>query len=260
MGLDIYLYKYENFEETTRKERLHEDFSNKLWEGLEYSELSEEQKEELREKAKTHAKSLGLDEWGSDETGKEKVERKHEKYPDHYFNLGYFRSSYNNSGIERILRNMDLPTLSDVFQHEGEEYHFRPNWEESLERINSLIKKFSEKGAYRVQSVSENMFRESTIGSERDALSVFLEEVERAKEGGPQSYTNVTGEFYLDEPLKVIAMIPGTQNMFGSRKCVYVVTESDNTWYIQALEIVRDTIQFVLDQKDKEKYYLHWSG
>lgn len=260
MGLDIYLYKYENFEETTRKERLHEDFSNKLWEGLEYSELSEEQKEELREKNKAHAKSLGLDEWGSDETGKEKVERKHEKYPDHYFSLGYFRSSYNDSGIERILRNMGLPTLSDVFQHEDEQYHFKPNWEESLKRINSLIEDFSKKGAYRVHSVSENMFRESTVGSAKDALSVFLEEVEKSKEGGPESYSNSNGEFYLDEPLKVIGMIPGFQNIIGTRKCVYVITESDNIWYIQALEIVRDTIQFVLDQEEKEKYYLHWSG
>ena len=64
MGLDIYLYKYENFEETTRKEELHGEFEEKLYEGLEYSELSEEQKEELREKIKAHAKSLGLHEYG----------------------------------------------------------------------------------------------------------------------------------------------------------------------------------------------------
>lgn len=260
MGLDIYLYKYENFEETTRKEKLHNEFHEKLWEGLEISELSEDQKNELREKSKAYAESLGLDEWGIDEIGKENMERPHEKYPDHYFKIGYFRSSYNNSGIERILRNMDLPTLSDVFQHKGEEYHFRPNWEGSLERINSLIEEFSKKGAYRVNSVAENMFRESTIGSEKDALSVFLEEMEEAKKGGPSSYTNRNGEFYLDEPIKVLGMIPGTQNIIGKRKCMYVVTESDNTWYIQALEIIRDTIQFVLDQEDKEKYYLHWSG
>ena len=260
MGLDIYLYKYENFEETTRKEELHREFEEKLYEGLEYSELSEEQKEELRGKIKAHAKSLGLDEYGSDENGKERIERKHEKYPDHYFNLGYFRSSYNDSGIERILRNMGLPTLSDVFQYDPGDYAFRPNWEKSLERINSLIREFSEKGGYRVHSVAENMFRESTIGSEKDALSVFLEEVEKSKEGGPESYTNRDGEFYLGEPLKVVGMIPGFQNIIGTRKCIYVITESDNTWYIQALEIVRDTIQFVLDQEDKEKYYLHWSG
>jgi hypothetical protein len=260
MGLDIYLYKYENFEETTRKEKLHSEFDENLYAGLEYSKLSEEQKEELREKSKVHAESLGLDQWGSDKMGKERIERSHEKYSDHYFQVGYFRSSYNDSGIERILRNMGLPTLEDVFQNEDEQYHFKPNWEESLKRINSLIEDFSKKGAYRVHSVSDNMFRESTIGSEKDALSVFLEEIEKSKEGGPRSYSNLNGEFYLDEPLKVIGMIPGFQHNIGTRKCIYVITESDNIWYTQALEIVRDTIQFVLDQKDKEKYYLHWSG
>lgn len=260
MGLDIYLYKYENFEETTRKEKLHEEFYEKLWEGLEYSELSDEQKEEIRSKSKVYAESLGLNGWGNDEAGKENIERTHEKYPDHYFKIGYFRSSYNDSGIERILRNTGLPTLSDVFQNEGEEYLFRPNWEESLEKINSLIERFSKKGSYRVHSVADNMFRESTIDSPKEALTTFLEELEKSKEGGPQSYTNISGEFYFDGPLKVVGMIPGSNNIIGERKCVYVITELDNVWYVQALEIVRDTIQFVLDQKDKEKYYLHWSG
>ena len=55
-------------------------------------------------------------------------------------------------------------------------------------------------------------------------------------------------------------MIPGTFKILNEMSCVYVVTESDNTWYIQALEIVRDTIKYVLSKEDKEKYYLHWSG
>jgi hypothetical protein len=55
-------------------------------------------------------------------------------------------------------------------------------------------------------------------------------------------------------------MIPGIQTVLGTRPCIYVVTESDNTWYLQALEVVRETIEFVLSQEDKELYYLHWSG
>jgi hypothetical protein len=64
----------------------------------------------------------------------------------------------------------------------------------------------------------------------------------------------------MAEPLKVLAMIPGIQTVLGTRPCIYVVTESDNTWYLQALEVVRETIEFVLSQEDKELYYLHWSG
>lgn len=262
MGLDIYLYKYENFEETTRKEKLHRDFEEKLWEDLDYDSLSNEEKEGMRNKSKEYAKSLGLDEWGSDEETKHQVETFHPKYPDHYFKIGYFRSSYNDSGIERILSNMGLPNLKDVFNHEKEDYIFQPNWENSLKNVNSLIEEFAKKGAYRVHDVSPNLFREPDVNSEKEALEVFIHELSGRKGDDPEmnSYTNAKGEFYLSEPLKVVAMIPGTSNLLGQRPCTYIVTESDNTWYSQALEIVRDTIQFVLDQEDKEKYYLRWSG
>lgn len=262
MGLDIYLYKYENFDETTRKEKMHNEFDEKLWEDLDYDSLSDEEKEEMRNRSKEYAKSLGLDEWGSDEENKHSIETSHTKYQDHYFKIGYFRSSYNDSGIERILGNMGLPTLKDVFTHYDGEYIFQPNWEDSLKNINSLIEDFSKKGAYRVHDVSPNIFREPDVNSEKEALEVFIQELSRQKGDDPEmnSYTNAKGEFYLSEPLKVVAMIPGTSNLLGQRPCTYIVTESDNTWYSQALEIVRDTIQFVLDQEDKEKYYLRWSG
>jgi hypothetical protein len=262
LGLDIYLYKYENFKETTRKEKLHNEFEEKLYEGLDYGSLSQEEKDEIRNKSKEYAKSLGLDEWGSDEKDKKKIEEHHPKYPDHYFKIGYLRSSYNDSGIERILGNMGLPTLGDVFNHEREDYIFQPNWENSLKNINSLIKDFSMKGPYRVHDVSPNLFRGPNANSEKEAMDIFVKELSKkdGRDSEMNSYTNSEGEFYLSEPLKVVAMIPGTSNLLGERPCTYIVTESDNTWYVQALEIVRDTIQFVLDQEDKEKYYLRWSG
>jgi hypothetical protein len=262
MGLDIYLYRYDNFEDTQRREKEHSEFSDKNWkstEGREYESLTEEEKDEIRRKDKENATSLGLDDWGSDKTRKEKIEFDCERYPDHYFKVGYFRSSYNSGGIERILRNMGLPTLSEVFKA-GDEYEFQPNWEESLEAIDGLIALFKAKGAYRVNSVSANMFRDSEVKSEARALEIFLEQMEKAGENPEYNYTNAEGEFYLNEPIKVLAMIPGKEKIFGERDCVYVVTESDNSWYLQALEIVKETIEYVLSRENKEQYYLHWSG
>ena len=34
MGLDIYLYRYEDFEETQKKENLYSEYENKVWEDL----------------------------------------------------------------------------------------------------------------------------------------------------------------------------------------------------------------------------------
>ena len=263
MGLDIYLYRYNNYEKTRQLEELHSEFDDNAWkEAGGYDSLSDEQKEEVRSKIKDHAKSLGLDEWGSDETNKEKIELDHETYPDHYFKIGYFRSSYNSGGIERILRNLGLPTMHDIFSHEGEEYDFQPNWEESLVRCEEVIQLFREKGAYRVHHVSQNMFSEPEIHSEKEALDVFLNELTKENKGGMErhNYSNKHGHFNMAEPEKVLAMIPGTYKIFKEMPCVYVVTESDNSWYIQALEIVRDTIKYVLSQENKEQYYLHWSG
>lgn len=259
MGLDVYLYRYENKKETDERENKYQEFSDKLWEEAgEYDKLTQEKKDEINEKCKTYAKSIGLNEWGNDDLGKSNIEENSTLYPDHMFKIGYFRSSYNSGGINRILRNLELPDLEEIMGY-NDEYVFQPNWGTTLENVNSVISKLKETPAYRVESVSGNIFRETSIKSESEALKVFLKEIEKNKES-KYSYSNSDGHFYMDEPIKVLALIPGKQTILGERECTYVVTESDNTWYIQALEIVKETIEYVLNKENKEQYYLHWSG
>lgn len=260
MGLDIYLYRYDNYNHTKELENKYNEFSEKLWnQAGPYESMSQEEKDVISAKCKEYSLSLGLDEWGSDKTNREQIEQDHSDYPDHYFKIGYFRSSYNSGGIEQILRNLGLPTLHDIFKNEDEEYQFQPNWEESLSRCEEVIKMFREKGAYRVNHVSQNMFSKPNIHSEKEALDIFMSELNKHKDE-KYNYSNSNGEFNFGEPVKVLAMIPGTTRIFKEEPCVYVVTESDNIWYIQALEIVRDTIKYVLSKENKEQYYLHWSG
>lgn len=266
MGLDIFLYRYDDYNKTQELEKLHHDFENEAWEGNDvdgkFNLLTDEQKDAYYKKVHNHAESLGLDKWGSAKEGVEKIEINSEKYPDHYFKVGYFRSSYNEGGIERILRNLGLPTMSDIFEH-NDEYHFQPNWERALVNVKSLIEDLKTKGAYRVHHVSPNIFNRepSKVVSEKAALDVFLEEVGKHMDHEEKfNYSNSVGEFSFAEPMKVLAMIPGTYEMFGKRECVYVVTGSDNTWYVNALEIIQETIEYVLSKENKEQYYLCWSG
>lgn len=264
MGLDIYLYRYNDYKKTKELTDTFSQRKKEIWNGNDedekYNLLSEEQKEKIREEIKTMALSLGLDKWGSPINGMESIELPSSKYPDHLFKIGYFRSSYNEGGIQRILRNLDLPTLDDVFDQTSDDYEFQPNWEKSLERINDLIEKFKSAGAYRVSHVSKNIFGGGPkITTEKEALNVFLEELERNKDT-EYNYSNAKGVFSFHEPTKVLAMIPGTFELLGQHECIYVVTQSDNEWYIQALEIVKETIEYVLSQENKEQYYLHWSG
>lgn len=265
MGLDIYLTRYENFEDTIKREEEYQKYSTELWEAQgdkKYEDYTEEEKDEIRKKEEAFAKKLNLDKWGTDETNVKRVEFDSEKYPDHYFKVGYFRSSYNGSGINRILRNFGLPTLDEMFEVVEEEYYIQPDWEKVVETLKRGLEEFKKKGQYRVRSVSNNIFSDRVLPSnEKDALDVFFEEIDKNKssdfEGG---YSNICGDFYLDDGLKVFGLIPGKEEFFGDRDCLYVVTEGDNDWYYHAFEIMIDTCEYVLKQKDKEKYYLRWSG
>jgi hypothetical protein len=264
MGLDIYLYRYENFDETSRKENEYERFSEKLWEEAgEYDALNDDQKDAIRQKCGAFAISLGLSFHGADDENKKKIEIDSTKYPGHYFKVGYFRSSYNASGIERILKNMNLPSLHWVFDREdSEEYCFTPDWKIAKERIQLLKEQFGDQDPYRVAHVSQNIFKESLITSEAQALDVLKKELEKknGQSNGFGNYSNSEGEFYLDDPLEVVAMIPGKYKLFNEMDCVYIITKSDNSWYENALEIVEETIDWVLSQPDQEKYRIHWSG
>lgn len=258
MGLDIYLKRYENFEATRAAETEYNNLTDEIWNNCgEYDDLSEDQKESLRAQDEENAKRLGLDRWGSDETNVESIEMPHPNYPDHYFKIGYFRSSYNNSGIERILKNMGVPTLHEIFSVEKEDYYIQPNWDEALINVNSAIEKLKLEPAYRIRDVGANIFSEPEVNSPEDAMAILKK---RLKEGSDNNYSCSDGEFMFSEPDKVIAFIPGFSHVFRKTPCVYVVTESDNTWYIEALEIVKSTIEYVLSKDKREQYYLHWSG
>ena len=257
MGLDIYFRKYEDFKKTKELEELHSQYSDQTWnEYGEYDSLTEDQKEEIREKIKDHSALIGLDGMGPED-----IEKNHPDYPDHYFKLGYFRSSYNSAGIERILRNLDLPTLHDIFgRDEDSEYESQPNWEECLTRAEDLLVGFRLSSPYRVEKVDGNIFKTPDVFSESDALKVFLKELESA-EKHEYNYSNAAGEFYIAEPLKVSAMIPGRGSFLGrDRDCVYVIYESDNSWYEQAIQIVIDTLKMVISSPDREKIYMAWSS
>lgn len=261
MGLDVYLYRYENKEVTDRKESEFETASNQNWEAVgDYKTLTDAQKNEVREKNLAVSTSLGLDEWGSDETEKKKIEINSAIDPEHYFKIGYFRSSYNGSGINRVLSNLGVPDLYEIFEP-NDEYCFQPNWKEVIQRANAAIELLSQKGNYKCFSVDENVFGNNTPPqSEKEALEILQKEIADNKSTFEGGYENGKGSFYLNEPLEVVALIPGINNILRPRNCTYVIIKGDIDWYITALKIVRETCEYVLAQNDPQKYWLHWSG
>jgi hypothetical protein len=263
MGLDIYLYRHENKSEEEVLEAKYQTDSEASWEKAgEYSTLSESQKNTLRQCDKELAKSLGLED-GGEHPGKTKIEFASAKYPDHYFKVGYFRSSYNSGGINHILSNLGLPDLYQIFNRSrDDEYTFQPDWDSVKKNAVNVLKELKKKQNIRCHEVSFNEFAnpmDHAIKSEADAIKCFIEE--KAKHNG--SYSNLRGEFFMEEPAKVLAIMPGfRKQLMGDRQLPtsYIITVGENEWYENALEIIVETCDYVLSQEDKVKFYFHWSS
>ena len=275
MGLDIYLYKYENKERTGSLEDQYEKQSEVIWGDKKYEDMTDAEKDGARTRCKEFALSLGLDEDGND-PAKQKIEIDSAKYPDHYFKVGYFRSSYNDGGLNRVLGNMVGEDLYSIFgRGNNDDYSFQPKWETVKLNALNTIKKFDEfvetnDGSYRVSEFGYNEFSGSPnsfpVDNERKALDVFLDELKKDKKrthDDSRWYENIHGSFFFGKPKEVVAIISGVKKrIFVDEKlpCSYVVWKDDVSWYRWALEIVVETCDYVLSQPDQDKYYLHWSS
>lgn len=263
MGLDVYLYRYENKSETDRIENEYTSKSDKIWaDAGDYDSLTQEQKDDCYKKCLSIAQELGLDVHGYDNNNKKRIEINSKLDPDHIFKIGYFRSSYNSNGLNRVLSNMGIYDLNDIFEPD-DECSFQPDWAIALETCDKAIKDLESKGNYRCFEISDNMFSPSECNSEKQAMDIFLSEKTKESDDSRifHNYSNINGSFYLDGPLKVLAIIPGNKIFMNSKnKCSYIIVDDDNDWYITALKIVKETIEWVLKQDDINKYYLYWSG
>jgi hypothetical protein len=278
MGLDIYLYKYDNYEEVKRVREEVDRLTEAVYEDPSIPEGDEGSKLRMA-KCRTIEQEHGYveekvtDTWSSFRpSGEHKIELKSQKYPDHLFSIGYFRSSYNDSGINRVLsEHCNGRSLDWIFPH-GDEYEFQPDWTLARERTTELLNLLSTAEHVRVMKASHNQFisPDKWVDSTEAALKLYKDEQSKHVKRGDQAfggnYGNLHGEFYLDEPLEVVAVIAGREDrLFGLKDgeipCHFLVYKSKHfDSYLQSLGIVIETCDYVLAQPDPEKYWLHWSG
>lgn len=201
------------------------------------------------------------------------VELPSTKYPDHMFKIGYFRSSYNDGGINHVLRSMGLDDLYDIFQGGGDG-KLVVDWSNCLSKVDKLIadcKKYlkSDAAKYTAIVVSKYKASESEVSTEAQAIGLFLnvaKDHQKTDENSPfdmSSFSSRNGDFFL-KGLDVRAVIPMSNGILGQsheRICLIVPTKKGwFDWYMQALEIVRETVRYVLTQPDPSEYKLIWSG
>lgn len=288
MGLDVYLMKYEDFDSGMAREKEYQERSDVLFNEIYYKGQPREEVEKLPQVERTKrydeyknackdlSKELGLTHDGYDGHAHEKVELNSTLYPDHMFKIGYFRSSYNDSGINRVMRNLIGIDLYDIFPEakEKDAYQIQPDWNAALERSQTALQKMHdlvvEGNTYKVFALDDFMFvDENTPYSERQALQAFLKEKDKWSKNKQEdklnfdSYSNRLGTFHMADPLEVVAFIKGKKEYGNKGDITYVIYKSsteDIIWYIQAMEIVVETIKYVLGSGEPEKFAMRWSG
>lgn len=265
MGLDIYLSYYRDYNQSKANEKKFEELSDDIWAEVkeqEGDELCEKTKNRVNEYLKNEAEKLGLCEWGEDITHKECIEINSKLYPKHSFKIGYFRSSYNGSGINNILRDIGIPDLYDIFSHDDDEYEFVPNWANALGVVQEAIEMLQEDEGYRIETISANMFSpDDVVKTPLEAMGIFKKQLAQNHSKDFNAYSNKDGHFYMDKKgLKVHSLMPGKDHF--DRPCTYVIYQPKdaNKFYLQGLEIVKETIEYVLAQENPQAYYLRWSA
>lgn len=304
MGLDATLCKHPNYDAHKRYEKVkkeaHERIGEQFFKGRKYDDTPQADKDGY---------SAATARWDADhppteeEDTPKRIEENSKVYPDHMFKIGYLRSSYNDGGINSILRNRlgkDLYYIFGVPDRGGEDCHIKVDWPASLKRAQEIRDAFArdcnENGGYAITKVALSMLSDPKAVDEKSALELFRIERKRrldrlaklkaeGKEPNPHwdggSYSNIFGLFHLDEPLRVAAIICGTEEdiistvrgMPGQRwPATYVIYESAELedkdgkperpfeWYQRALEITVELCEFVLAQPDIDQYRLAWSG
>lgn len=270
MGLDVYLYHYTKPADLVEAENERvEAEALAAWSAAkgerDYSQLTDADRDEClaAQSAVYERNGWVKGKYSHSNPAARCIEQPSAKHPDHMFKVGYFRSSYNEGGIERVLANNGVPGLYAIFGVGDDDYRVTPNWTEALRRARVALAEFQAKNdGLSVQEVRSGVISRHGGGPQSAADALISARIELSKEDKPfggNAYSNARGDFFPGEPQQVVAIIQGKPGFLGTG--VYLITKGDGLdWYEQALEIVVETCEYVLAQPDPQNYVLHWSA
>ena len=267
MGLDVYLYHYDDFDKIQALKEEFDKRCNAIWsfDGRAYESLTNAEKEQAKARICLLRKEFGIDEH-EHFNGETQIEKLSKQYPKHPFGIGYFRSSYNEGGINKILENIGIPGLYQIFEP-NERYEFSPDWNKALKATQFAITAFNDfilspQGQFTVHQFSANIFtpENELPKSEVEAFQIFMQQYNRTDTDKLGHYTNAAGEFMF-QGVPVYGLIGGIG--WHQKPTTFVVVKVKKgyyKYYLNALEIIKETIEYVLAQPDPANYYLHWSA
>jgi len=260
----IILYEFkEPLEGVRKQDRSYGQAENEALDTF-YGHVGKESRKEL-----TEAEAEALDgvmatlqeAYAVDESGVgiryHRVRHASERHPNHSFSVGHFRSSYTGKGLDNILRDRIGIDLDDIFDHKGLGHFHKPDWAVSLVRARKALEDFTtyiaRNGPIEVFEVSYNPFKileDDQVTSRADALKLFEAERGRTKQ---ESYINEKGKFF-PEGITVLGVIEGRS--ITGKEAQYLIYKSDLDTYVQALDVVIETCEWVLEQDNGSEFVL----
>lgn len=207
----------------------------------------------------------------------ERTQAKSPNFPDHLCGPRYLRSSYNDGGFNHTVHNLIGSDLYSIFAHatltedeEGLIAITKEHLQATRERAREVKAKIIGARWLRCTSVSANILRPDLNGipNEGQAIAAAAEAMtkfEQAKSGEKSgedhliggSYWNALGHFSIDEPLEVVAMIPGRDSLGPAVHVVYKTRDDDKQWYVQMCDIIVEFCDEALAMRDP---CILWSG
>lgn len=268
MGLDVYLYRYDDF---AKYKALTLQW-NERTERLYANDVSDEERKSRRD-AIARDMNLSIDKFGWPHfPGVSNIEKKSALHPDALFKVGYFRSSYNSGGFntvcEVMLRNQGLYSIFGL-EYDQHEYEVLPDWSASRPRAIQMIDDLKAKRGTRdnvfVFKSGPNPFENpeelrARCSNRDQAMQIYREAAELwDRSRRMNDYSSKKGDFFRDG-IQVVALVAGV-NL--NKPCVYVIAKSSEEalqHYINSAEVVLETIDYVLATGEPEKHRLIWSS
>ena len=195
------------------------------------------------------------------------------QYPDHPFKLGFFISADNEDGFDAVLEPKIDVSLNKLFLdasvwnlHEGalptEVCSENNDWARIKEGVDLAINRLNRYLLHypwlcvremRVEDIDFDIAEEEVqIETLQEVLRFFNDEIDLHNEN-PGWVRNHSGIFYLSNQTKTFALVRGKNS--DGEKTIFVLQESNlgPDYYMQGLEIIRETIEEILNMPEQQR-------
>ncbi len=187
-------------------------------------------------------------------------------FPEHPFKLGYFSSADDENSLNEILKlrtGFDLKYI--FFGEECSQNIIKPVWEDILLRFDNVKKilkeTIEEDGWFSFKLFDFTEKNSNSIIGNKNALDIYLNRKKQTRNLKDMSKLITSdGIFYINHSPKILAILKN-YNEKTNKPSVFVLfeaSEKQSKYYLEGLEIIRETVEFILNQPNQKDYELHW--